>query len=81
MAAVSYSDDAKINFKFISPSGSYHDSDEVERLLGLMRWQRGYTFIDKALRLVQTEVLVEKAGMRPSATKVLQWIVYLRIAQ
>jgi hypothetical protein len=77
MAVVSYSTEPKIVFKFISPNGSYHSGTEAKRLLGLMKWQRGYTFTDKALKLVQTDLLVEQAGMRRSIPKVQFYFCFL----
>ena len=35
-----------------------------------IRQSRGFTFIDKALRMASTEIFAEENGMRPNVTKV-----------
>ena len=70
MAAIAFSTKAKVIFKFISPGGSYYSASETKRLLSEIVWQRGFTFIDKALLLAQKQIFVAEAGMRASVPKV-----------
>jgi len=51
-------------------------TDEVNRVLDRMRWQRGYTYTDRALLLADRYVFQISNGMRASVTKVSS-LVYI----
>lgn len=70
MAVIAYSTRPQIVFNFKNSDGSYYTATEARRLLGLMKWQRGFTYIDRALALAEKDVFIEKAGMRKDMTKV-----------
>ena len=72
IAVVSYSTKAKRIFTFNTFSGSDLNKGKVVQLISEMPWQKGYTFIDKALALVETDVFTVAGGMRPDVAKVSQ---------
>ena len=66
IAAIAYSTRPKIVWRF----NKFQGKDMVNRVLDNMRWQRGYTFTDKALLLANSDLLQSSNGMRENATKV-----------
>ena len=46
------------------------DTDEVNRLIEEMGWQRGFTYTDKALALADRDLFQISNGMRPGVAKV-----------
>ena len=48
----------------------YQDTDEVNRGIDAMRYQRGYTYTDKALQLADSDLFQTSNGMRSSVPKV-----------
>ena len=66
VAAVAYSTNPEVVMRF----SSKQDTDEVNRLFDEMRWQRGFTYMDKALQLADNDLLQTSNGMRPNVAKV-----------
>lgn len=64
VALIPFSTDAKVVLKFNTLSGSLLNVAEVNRQVAGLRWQRGFTRIDKAMELADKEVLTYAAGMR-----------------
>lgn len=64
VALIPFSTDAKVVLKFNTLSGSLLNVAEVNRQVAGLRWQRGFTWIDKAMELADKEVLTYAAGMR-----------------
>lgn len=66
VAAVAYSTDPVVVMRF----NDVQDTDEVNRVFDGMRWQRGFTYTDKALQLANRDIFQISNGMRPGAAKV-----------
>ena len=66
VAAIAYSTSPEVVMLF----SEVQATDEVNRMIDGMRWQRGYTYIDKALLLADKELFQASKGMRPSVAKV-----------
>lgn len=66
VAAIAYSTSPEVVMLF----SEVQATDEVNRMIDGMRWQRGYTYIDKALLLADREIFQTSKGMRPSVAKV-----------
>ena len=66
IAAIAYSTNPEVVMLF----NEVQATDEVNRRIDGMRWQRGYTYIDKALLLADREVFQASKGMRSSVAKV-----------
>ena len=64
IALISFSTNATVALKFNSLTGSLLNDDEVNRRVGLLECQGGSRRIDKALELVEKEVLTPAGGMR-----------------
>ena len=71
IAVVAYSNNAIAEIKFNTLTGSSVTEEEYKRLINRIRFQRGFTFIDKALLLADREVFTTAAGMRPELPQVL----------
>ena len=71
IAVVAYSTNAEVAFKFDALTGPSVTEEGYGRLIDRIRFQRGFTFIDKALRLANKEVFTTAAGMRPELPQVL----------
>ena len=71
IAVVAYSTNAKVEFKFDALTGPSVTEEGYGRLIDRIRFQRGFTFIDKALLLADREVFTTAAGMRPELPQVL----------
>ena len=70
VAAVAYSTNPQVVFKFNTLQGAQLNVDEVNKKLDRMPHQRGFTYIDRALRLADEQVFNVKDGMRRDVTKV-----------
>ena len=70
IAAVAYSNNAKVEFKFNSLKESEITEERYYRLIDRMGFQRGFTFIDKALILTNEEIFSTASGMRPGLPQV-----------
>ena len=66
IAAVAYSTDPEIVLLFSNTQSTV----EINKAIDGMRWQRGFTFTDKALLLANNELFQTANGMRPSVSKV-----------
>lgn len=66
VAAIAYSTYPKITLQF----RNYQGTDEVNRRLDRMRWQRGFTYTDKALLLADSQLFQTSRGMRQGVKKV-----------
>ena len=70
IAVVAYSNNAKVEFKFNSLKESEVTEERYYRLIDRMGFQRGFTFIDKALILTNEEIFSTASGMRPGLPQV-----------
>ena len=70
IAVVAYSNNAKVEFKFNSLKESEITEERYYRLIDRMGFQRGFTFIDKALILTNEEIFSTASGMRPGLPQV-----------
>jgi len=66
IAAIAYSTDPEVVMRF----NDYQGTDEVNQGFDAMRYQRGYTYTDKALRLADSDLFQTSNGMRLSVPKV-----------
>ncbi|CAH3037506.1 unnamed protein product [Porites evermanni] len=70
VAVVAYSTNPKLEFSFNVVSGDQITAEEYGKRIDRIRFQRGFTYIDKALKLANEQVFVTSAGMRPDVPKV-----------
>lgn len=70
VAVIEYSTNAAVNFKFNTLDDKAVSPSHYDELVEKMKWQRGYTYIDKALLLANTDMFHESAGMREDVQKV-----------
>ena len=70
VAVVAYSTNANLEFPFNAVSGDQITAEEYGKRIDRIRFQRGYTYIDKALKLANEQVFVTSAGMRSDVPKV-----------
>ena len=70
VAVVEYSTNPSVQIKFNEFSGAFLNAANLKRKIRKIRHNRGFTYIDKALRMASTEVFTEENGMRPNVTKV-----------
>lgn len=70
IALIAFSSDATVVLKFNTLSGSLLNGEEVKRRVGLLQCQGGSRRIDKALELVEKEVLSSAGGMRMNTSRV-----------
>ena len=70
IATISYSTNPDIVLRFNTLSGSRLNVDEVVKVLDGLPWQRGFTYIDKALEQAAQRVFTTAAGMRSNVPKV-----------
>ena len=70
VAVVAYSTNPKLEFPFNVVSGDQITAEEYGKRIDRIRFQRGYTYIDKALKLANEQVFVTSAGMRSDVPKV-----------
>ena len=71
IAVVAFSTKAKVEFKFDALTGPSVTVEGYGRLIDHIKFQKGFTFIDKALLLADKEVFTTAAGMRPEVPQVL----------
>lgn len=64
IAVIAYSTKAKVELKFNTLTGSAITEEGYNSLISRIRFQRGFTFIDKALILAETDVFTPAGGMR-----------------
>ena len=73
VAVVAYSTGANVEFKFDRLKGSEITEEGYYGLIDRIRFQRGFTFIDKALALANQQIFTTGSGMRPELPQV--WTV------
>ena len=66
IAAVAYSNNAEV----VTTFNDLQSTEEVNRKFDEMRWQRGFTYTDKALLVADRRLFQTTNGMRSSAPKV-----------
>ena len=77
IAAVAYSTDANVEFTFNNLKGCELTEKGYHSLIDRVRFQRGHTFIDKALMLANEKIYTTVAGMRPELPQVWKILVKL----
>ena len=70
VALVEYSTKASVQLRFNEFTGAQLNAVNVKRKIQKLPHTRGYTYIDKALDLADTELFSEKGGMRANVSKV-----------
>lgn len=70
IAIIAYSSRAVLEFKFNRLKGSEITEAGYNRLIDRIFFQRGFTFIDKALNLANEQVFQTSAGMREELPQV-----------
>ena len=66
ISAIAYSNNPEVVYRFNDRQGT----DEVNKAFDGMRWQRGFTYTDKALQLAASDLFQSANGMRPNVAKV-----------
>ena len=66
ISAIAYSNNPEVVYRFNDRQGT----DEVNYAFDGMRWQRGFTYTDKALQLAASDLFQSGNGMRPNVAKV-----------
>lgn len=66
ISAIAYSNNPVVVYRFNSRQGT----DDVNRAFDGMRWQRGFTYTDKALLLADSDLFQTGNGMRQGVAKV-----------
>jgi len=66
VAAIAYSNNPEVVMRFNGIQGT----NQVNQLLDRMRYQRGFTYIDKALLLADNDLFQSSTGMRSNVPKV-----------
>ena len=72
IAVVAYSTNAVLEFTFNTLSGAQITAEEYGKRIDAIRFQRGFTFIDKALIMADEQVFTTSAGMRPRVSQVIE---------
>ena len=70
IAVIAYSTNAELEFTFNALSGPQITAAAYGKLFDKMRFQRGFTYIDKALIMAYEQVFTPSAGMRPGVPQV-----------
>ena len=70
IAVIAYSTNAKLEFTFNTLSGAQITAAEYGKLIDKIGFQRGFTYIDKALIMADEQVFTSSAGMRPGVSQV-----------
>ena len=76
IAVIAYSTNAELEFTFNALSGAQITAAEYGKLIDKMRFQRGFTYIDKALIMADEQVFTFSAGMRPGVPQVTKKPTY-----
>ena len=66
IAVIAYSTEPEVVMLF----SNRQSAEDVNRAFDSMRWQRGFTFTDRALKLTDSDLFQTANGMRPSVPKV-----------
>lgn len=75
IAVIAYSSNTKLEFTFNALSGAQITADEYGKLIDKIGFQRGFTYIDKALIMADEQVFTTSAGMRPGVSQVTKHTV------
>ena len=70
VAVVSYSTYPQVVMRF----RNFQGTDHINRVLDAMRWQRGFTYTDKALQLADSDLFQTTNGMRLKEPKVIRLV-------
>ena len=70
IAVIAYSTNAKLEFTFNTLSGAQITAEEYGKRIDKIGFQRGFTYIDKALIMADEQVFTSSAGMRPGVSQV-----------
>ncbi|XP_078378137.1 uncharacterized protein LOC144661308 isoform X1 [Oculina patagonica] len=70
IALIEYSTDASVQLRFNDFSGAQLNAVNVKRKITSLPHTRGFTYIDKALALADTEIFSAKGGMRLNVAKI-----------
>lgn len=70
IAIIAYSTNAVLEFTFDALKGSKVTEAGYYSLIDKIRYQGGYTYIDRALILADKQVFIRGAGMRPELPQV-----------
>ena len=73
VAVIAYSTNAKLEFAFNTLSGAQITAEEYGNLIDNIAFQRGFTYIDKALIMADEQVFTTNAGMRPGVSQVTKY--------
>ena len=74
ISAVAYSNNPEVVLRF----RNRQSTDEVNSAFDGMRWQRGFTYTDKALLLADGDLFQSANGMRPNVAKVKETFLILQ---
>ena len=66
ISAIAYSNNPEVVYRFNNRQGT----DDVNTAFDGMRWQRGFTYTDKALLLADSDLFQSANGMRSGVAKV-----------
>jgi len=70
ISAIAYSNNPEVVYQFNERQGTV----EVNNAFDGMRWQRGFTYTDKALLLADSDLFQSANGMRPNVAKVKEYL-------
>ena len=70
VAVIAYSSNAKLEFTFNTLTGAQITAEGYGNLIDKIDFQRGFTYIDKALKMADEQVFTTSAGMRPGVSQV-----------
>lgn len=71
VAITAYSTSPQVMLKFNDPANKNSDKAAVNREIARLPHQRGFTFIDKALKQAASEVFSRKGGVRGNVPQVI----------
>ena len=77
IAVIAYSSNAKLEFTFNTLTGAQITAQEYGKLIDKLDFQRGFTYIDKALIMADEQVFTTSAGMRPGVSQVTKHKILL----
>lgn len=66
ISAIAYSNNPKVVYRF----NNRQETNDVNAAFDGMRWQRGFTYTDKAILLAESDLYKPANGMRPNVPKV-----------
>ena len=75
IAAIAYSNSPVVVMRFNGVQGT----NQVNQMLDRMRFQRGFTYTDKALLLADSDLFQSSTGMRSNVPKVSNFTIRVEI--